>query len=221
MAACAFAAVLSLTGCGGNVELDVTHSDNRKRINGTVELPNGELAAASSWWQRVAAVIVAQAHALTGNADPVGAGIRVEVVRLSREAAAAGQPGTFVDAEDTAADGSYTVILPQGTDANTCRFLVQVGAAADGTLTRAFVYSSDEPIRIDFRSEAAVRLVLAEVPPADLCSFDNAEIAAIVTAVDTAPGNVNADNVADANAAATTAAGGNGGVQNAIAAALQ
>lgn len=221
MAACTLAALLSFAGCGGDVELDVTHSDTRKQVKGTVELPNGELAAASSWWQRVATAMVARVHALTGNADLVGAGIRVELVRLSREAAAAGQPGTFVDAEDTAADGSYTVLLPQGTDANTCRFLVQVGAAADGTLTRAFVYTSEVPIRIDFRSEAAVRLILDEVPPADLCSIDSAEIATIVAAVDGTPGDVSADSVEDANAAATTAAASNPGVQNAIAVAIQ
>src|SRR5262245_12537483 len=85
--------MLCLAGCGGDVELDVTHSDNRKRIAGTVELPNGDLAARrGSLWQGIAATIVGRVYALTGNASPVGAGIRVELVRLSREDAAANLP---------------------------------------------------------------------------------------------------------------------------------
>jgi hypothetical protein len=84
--------LLFLVGCGGDVELDVTQSDKRKRVTGTVELPNGELAAGSGdLWQRFAAAIIGRAQALTGNAFPVGAGIRVELVQLSREAAAAGR----------------------------------------------------------------------------------------------------------------------------------
>lgn len=219
--ASALVVVLCLAGCGADVELDVTQSDNRKRITGTVELPNGELAANStSLWHRIAAAIVARAHALTGNASPA-AGVRVELVRLSPEDAAAGQPGEFVDAEDTSAEGEYTVILPRGTNGDTCRFLVQVGNADDGTLTRALIYNSTGPIRIDFRSEAAVRLILAEVPPADFCNFESGEIAEIVAAVDAAPGDINANDIESANAAATTAAAADAGVQSAIAAALQ
>lgn len=216
----AAAIILYLAGCGGDVSLDVTQSDNRKRIAGTVELPNGELARADSLWRRISGAIVARAQALTGNASRVGAGVRVELVRLSPEAAAAGEPGELIDAEDTLADGSYTVILPRDTDGNTCRFLVQVGNADDGTLTRALINNNTGPIRIDFRSEAAVRLILDEVPPADLCAFDSAEIAAIVAAVDAAPGAINANDVESANAAATAAAGADAGVQAAIDAAL-
>jgi hypothetical protein len=215
-------AMLCLSGCGGDVELDVTQSDNRKRITGTVELPNGELAAHSAdLWQRLAGALVGRVQALTGNAFPVGAGVRVELVRLSSEAAAADGPGEFIDAATTLEDGSYTVILPRNTDGNICRFLVQVGDADDGTLTRALIYNNTGPIRIDFRSEAAVRLILEGVPPSDFCTFDSADIAAIVAAVDAAPGDIDADDVASANAAATTAAAADAGVQAAIAAALQ
>jgi hypothetical protein len=211
--------MLCAAGCGGDVSLDVTHSDTRKRIAGTVELPNGELAAhSSSLWQQFAAAVVGRARALTGATSPVGAGVRVELVQLSAEDAAAGRSGVFVDAEDTAEDGSYTVILPRDTDGNTCRFLVQVGDANDGTLTRALIYNDTGPIRIDFRSEAAVRLILAKVPPADFCSFDSGDILA---AVDAAPGNIVANDVESANAAATIAARADPGVQAAIDAALQ
>jgi hypothetical protein len=214
--------MLSLAACGGDVELDVTHSDTRKRIRGTVELPNGELAAhRGSLWQQIAEALVGRVHALTGNASPVGAGVRVELVQMSREDAAAGRPGVLLDAEDTVEDGSYTVLLPVDTDANTCRFLVQVGNADDGTLTRALIYNNTGPIRIDFRSEATVRLILDRVPPADFCDFDTADIGAIVGAVDAAPGNIAAADVESANGAATAAAGADAGVQNAIDAALQ
>lgn len=221
LVASALVAMLCLAGCGADVELDVTQSDTRKRITGRVELPNGELAAASSLWHRIAEAIVARAHALSGNDAPVGAGVRVELVRLSREDAAEGDPGEFIDAEDTDGDGFYTVILPRGTDSNTCRYLVQVGDADDGTLTRALIYNDTGPIRIDFRSEAAVRVILAEVPPADFCDFESAEIAAIVAAVDATPGDIDANDIESANAAATTAAAANAGVQSAIATALE
>lgn len=213
------AVVLCLAGCGADVELDVTQSDNRKRITGTVELPNGELAASSRpLWQRIAGIVIGRVQALTGNASRVGAGVRVELVRLSAQNT---DPGEFVDAEDTLDDGSYTVILPRDTDGNTCRFVVQVGNADDGTLTRALIYNNTGPIRIDFRSEAAVRLILDEVPPADLCDFDSGEIQAIVAAVEAAPGTINANDVESANAAATTAASQDAGVQSAIANALE
>jgi hypothetical protein len=83
------------------------------------------------------------------------------------------------------------------------------------------IYNNTGPIRIDFRSEAAVRLILDEVPPADFCAFDSAEIAAIVAAVDAAPGNINAADVESANDAATAAAAADPGVQSAIESALQ
>ena len=101
------------------------------------------------------------------------------------------------------------------------RDVVRVGDPDDGTLTRAMIYNNTGPIRIDFRSEAAVRLMLDEVPPADLCGFDSAEIAAIVAAVEAAPGEINAGDVESANDAATAAAAADAGVQSAIAAALQ
>jgi hypothetical protein len=208
-----------LVGCGADVELDVIRSTQPQRVQGTVELPNGTVASAGSGWQRLVAFVIARADALTGAVSRVGAGVRVELVRLSREAAAAGEPGDFVDAATTADDGSYVIPLPQGTDANTCRFLVQVGDADEDTLTRAFVHTGN-PTRIDFRSEATVRLVLAEVPPANLCAFDNADIAAIAAAVGAVPGEVTAGTIADANESATGIAGGNAGVQNAIAAAV-
>lgn len=217
----ALTAMVCLGACGADVELDVTRSDNRKAIRGVVELPNGQLAKEpGSPWQQFAAILAAPARALTGNAEPA-AGVRVELVRLAAADAAAGQPGELLDAETTLNDGTFTILLPRDTDANTCRFLIQVGDADEGTLTRALVHNNTGPIRVDFRSEAAVRLILEEVPPADFCSFDTAEIAAIVAAVDAAPGLVNENDVESANDLATIAAAGDTAVQNAIAAAMR
>lgn len=213
--------LLLIAGCGADAELDVVKPEpNLPKVSGIVSLPGGELARAARWWQRLAAAVTSRAHALSGNASPVGAGVAVQLVQLEN-ADAVGPYAPQVIAEGTTnSNGAYQIKLPEGLDAKTCGLVVQVGSEEEGTLTRAFVYSTSHPIDIDFRSEAAVRLVLAEVPPADLCEFDTGEIRAIYDSVDAVPGEVSGGTAEELNAAATAAAANDPTVQGTIAAAV-
>ena len=122
--------------------------------------------------ERVASALWSEAAAITGE-RPAGRASGIDVswsscARTTRTAIRA--PIEVVQHERQT--GEYCIGLPQGTDENVCRYVLQVGNRDDGTLTRAFVFSTDDdPIDIDFRSEAVVRLVLAEIPPAALCEF--------------------------------------------------
>src|SRR5262249_33250270 len=120
----------------------------------------------------------------------------------------------------TRKNGKFCIGLPEGTDANRCRFAVQVGDSASHTLTRALVFSTDEPVDIDFRSEATARVILASIPPAGLCDFSSDEIRNIYDAVASAPGSALGADADEINAVATSLAAQDPGVQAALTAAI-
>ncbi|MFI5394453.1 MAG: cohesin domain-containing protein [Candidatus Binatia bacterium] len=151
-------------------------------------MPNGQVARLDpSFLQRLAALGVEEAQALTGNVSHVPGGISVQLTWHHSNGAE--DPLTSVL---TNAQGQYQINLPPETpDATTCRLMVSVGDAGTGTLTRAFVFSTTAPVDIDFASEAVVRMILARVSAGDnLCSFPPATIQATVLAVRTFPGSI-------------------------------
>lgn len=152
------------------------------RIHGTVRMPNGQVALRGrSMLEHLAGLLIGPAVALTGNVSPVGSASVTLTYRRSNG---------FVEPLDTAFtddQGEYEIHLPSGTSADTCRFIVSVG---DGvTLTRAFVFSTTEPIDIDFATETAVALILGQVNQgADLCSFSPQTIQQLVDKIRELPG---------------------------------
>jgi hypothetical protein len=214
--------VLSLCGCGGDAGLKFVDpacgGGQGLQILGVVSMPNGRVARAGTVWERMAGAVWSEAVAITGAVQPVGSGIDVQLVEL-RQDNPHGDPGA-IEVVRTDENGKYCIGLPQGTDQDVCRYVLQVGSREDDTLTRAFVLSNNDPIDIDFRSEAVVRLVLAEIPPAALCEFSASELQNIYDAVDAAPGTATGDNAAEINAIAASIASLDPGVNAAISAAV-
>ncbi len=218
-AASAVASVL--WGCGGSADLTVNTrctGGSGPQIRGLVQMPDGRVAQAGDLWERVASALWSEAAAITGEVSPVNRGVTVELVEL-RPGDVPGGSGGVVEVGTTNSDGEFCVGLPEGTDQNVCRFVVQVGSSDDRTLTRAFVFSTIDPINIDFRSEATVQVILAQIPPAGLCDFTPDEIRNIYNAVLAAPGDATGENADEINAVAASIAAADAGVKAAIAAA--
>jgi hypothetical protein len=174
--------------------------------------------------ERFAAELVARVQALIADNVFPAPDVDVDLVLIGPDDISAGVivGGTVTHTSVTNEFGQYQVQLNFDTTADTCRYLVQVGSASDGTLTRAFVFSTTEPVNIDFQSEATVRLILEEIAAgeADLCEFDADDIASIHGAVVDSDQVVSGNTIAELNAAATSAAANDPNVQAAIADAI-
>lgn len=213
-------------GCGGDAGLTITKPPGQctagsgPQIEGVVRMPHGEVARGAGVVQRFAAAIWAQAAAITAAVSPVGPSVEVTLVELRQEDIVNGTDPGAVDITTTGDNGEYCIRLPNGTDHNVCRYVVQVGNRDDGTLTRAFVFDSPGEIDIDYQSEATVRVILAQIPPATLCDFSPTEIGNIYTAVRIAPGEAIGENADEVNAVAASIAAADPVVDDAIAAAF-
>lgn len=210
-----------LAGCGGesSVSVGVPTENNGPIISGQVSMPNGRFAAAPSALERVAAAVVARVEALVADhVAPVPAGIAVRLRRLDasniRNGAIVG--GKVVNETTTGTNGLFSLRLPSGTDAGTCRFLLEVGSSRDRTLTRAFVDA--DSVDVNFESEATVRLLLQEIAAGHvgLCDLDAGEIFSVRRAVQDSPNQAFGESAAAINTSATVAAGTDPGVQNAL-----
>jgi len=218
---------LFLASCGGESTVEVLvpgSPDNGPPISGQVQLPNGELTLAPSFWQRLTGAVTSRVQALVaGNVDPAP---NIEV-RLIRVQSTDVEDGTIpanlpvIRTATTNEDGRYQLRLRLGTDEDTCRYLLEVGTEEDGTLTRAFVFTTDGAIDINFQSEAVVRLILDSLHSgiaANLCDFEASEIETLYQAVVDAPAEVTGDTVAQLNANGTAAAAVDPNVQALLAA---
>ncbi|MDX2166990.1 MAG: cohesin domain-containing protein [Deltaproteobacteria bacterium] len=217
------AATLLLASCGGesSVSGGVPTDNNGPTISGTVSMPNGQVAAAPSALERLAAAVVARVEALvSGTVRPVGAGVEVRVREIGPQNISGGRitGGRVTFRGSTGAGGAYAIKLPTGTSPETCRYILEVGSGS--TLTRAFV--DDLLVDIDFESEAAVRLVLDEIrrKTTTLCGLDAGDLHGIRRAVMQSTREVFGDSASAVNAAATAAAASDPGVQSAISIAL-
>jgi hypothetical protein len=170
--------------------------------------------------ERFAAELVARVQALIADNILPAPDVDVDLVLIGPEDISGGQivGGQVTHTAVTNQFGQYQVQLNLDTTEDTCRYLVRVGSADDGTLTRAFVFSTTAPVDVDFQSEATVRLILEEVAAgrADLCDFDVGDIASIYGAVVDSDEVVSGDTIAELNAAATSAAANDPAVQAAI-----
>ena len=212
LATSAIAAAAAFCGCGGDANLSISKpagqctSGTGPQIEGVVQMPHGRVAQNGSALERVARAIWAQAAALTGTVSRVGAQVEVSLVELRPEDVIDGTDPGAIDVARTGDNGEFCIRLPGGTDENVCRYVVQVGDREDGTLTRAFVFSVNQSIDIDFRSEATARLILEQIPPASLCDFSPQDIHNIYNAVSNAPGEAVGENADEINAVATSIA---------------
>ena len=211
-----------LAGCGGesSVSVGVPTENNGPIISGQVSMPNGRVAAAPSALDRLAAVLVARVEALiAGNVAPIPAGVVVRLRRIDntniRNGAIVG--GTVVNEATTGNNGTFSLRLPTGTDAGTCRFVLEVGTSGDRTLTRAFVDA--DSVDVDFESEATVRLLLNEIKAghAALCDYDAGEIFSLRRTIEESQAQAFGETAAAINASATTAAAGDPAVQSQLA----
>ena len=155
-----------LAGCGGesSVSVGVPTENNGPVVNGQVLMPSGRLAAAPSTLERLASAVVARVEALVANnVFPVGGGVEVRLLRIGPNNIKNGtiSGGQIVNRATTENNGTFALRLPTGTDANTCRFVLEVGNTRDHTLTRAFIDA--DSVNINFESEATVRLLLNEI----------------------------------------------------------
>jgi hypothetical protein len=205
-------AVWALGGCGTDTSLDLSSPPppatvgSAVTIGGLVQMPNGQVASAPSLSQRLAALAVGAAQALSSaNVRPVGAGV---LVRLGLQRSDGGVDGPFASAS-TDAQGRYTLRIPQNSDpASVCRYVVYVGDGPAGNLTRAFVTAADQAQDIDFNSEAAVRLVLDRVAQGDsLCTPSARDLRSLTARVRNLAGDVTGSNAADTNQRARAAVG--------------
>ncbi|MBX3025292.1 hypothetical protein KF840_10310 [bacterium] len=208
----AVATVVACAGCGSDANLGISNTPqcgggSGTQVRGVVRMPNGRLAAGpSSLAERLAALAVAPVDALSGAVSPVGRGVRVELAQLRPEDLASGrQPGAIAHAT-TNGKGEFCVALARDTSVDVCRYMLRVGDAGAGTLTRAFVHSTDGPTDIDYASEATVQVILQGIPPGDLCEYSPSEIGEIDDAVRAVPGSVGGGSAAEVNALATTMA---------------
>jgi len=220
--AVAVAMMMLLSACGSDSSVHVNSPEGcdgstGPQITGTVQMPNGKVARADGWLERASAMLWSAAAAINGDVSPVSPGVRVTLVELRPDDLAMGQEPGPVEIGFTRKDGQFCIGLPEGTDENICRYMLEVGNSDDHTLTRAFVFGIDGPIDIDFRSEAAVRVILATIPPANLCDFSPDDIRNIYDAVANAPGTAEGGDVDEINAVAATLAAADPGVQAAVA----
>ena len=220
----AAALMLWLGGCGGSADVAITKlcdgDASGVQITGVVQMPNGQIARERGAWERIAGTLWSAASAITASVSPVATGQLIELVELRPEDLSSGTDPGPVEVGTTGPNGEYCIGLPAGTDQNVCRYVIQVGNRNDSTLTRAFVFNTSERIDVDFRSEATVRAILAQIPPAGLCDFSPDEIRTIYDAVVAAPGVATGSNADEVNALAATLALADPGVDAALSAAF-
>jgi hypothetical protein len=169
--------LLWLCGCGGSADVAITKlcdgDAGGLQIKGVVEMPNGRIAHAPGAWQRVAGTLWSAAAAISASVSPIATGQLVELVELRAEDLANGtDPGPV-------GTTGRTVSSAWPARRHRSRRLPLRGAGgqpqrrhADARLRVQHL----EPIDIDFRSEATVRAILSQIPPARLCDFSPDEI---------------------------------------------
>ena len=206
-----------MAACGGDtttsVQLPPQGPPPGPAVTGTVLMPNGKVAAlAPSLMERLASLTAEEAVALSGNVSPVGRNVEVDLILRRGDGVVQQFAPTFTNDQ-----GQYQFVLPSLTTEDTCRYIVSVGAG--DTLTRAFVFSTSEPVDIDFASEAAVRLVLDRVNHgADLCAMSAPEIRDLVNSIRGLPGTVVGSKASEINFAAQATATAAPAVQATLAA---
>ena len=182
---------LAMAGCGSDAKSTLTFQATPTPgplVTGVVWMPNGELVSTSPIWRLAQQFrLLSPLYAVTDDSPPnpnvfQTAGVPVSLYRVDDADAADGiigntpghAPLLLGQSLETAEDGTYTIEETQ--QANTvdgCGFMVAVGDANHGTLTRAWVLEP-APANTDISvvSETVVRVVLdrlTKAPPLDFC----------------------------------------------------
>jgi hypothetical protein len=195
--------VVVMAGCGGDssvtVKLPPPPSPPGAMVNGTVRMPNGQVALQPGLLDRFAAVAVKEALAVTGNTQPVGQGVVVTLLRLDNqgnEIVAAGE-----STAPTFPTGQYHLTLPGGYTEETAGGRFQLSVGSGTTLTRALVFSTYDAVDIDFASNAAITLILAKARSQrlPLDRFTMMGIRNLVQAIRNLPGTGFGNNVEQMN----------------------
>jgi hypothetical protein len=206
LAATCFAALLA-AGCGSNGNAGAVFESQDPPptafVTGVVYAPNGDLAAADSWWRwaqqlHLLPPAYAQGCAFANSVLPVDTtGVQVVLSSVSELDAADGQINdptflaqAFVDPDS----GVYTIVNEAAANANECGLMVSAGGGLQ--LTRGWVFQ--RTTNIDAVSEAVVRVVLdrvAEAPAVQLCAFQSAGLKSIYVAAQQAACTVSGDTV--------------------------
>ncbi len=161
-------------------------------------------------------MLVAPVDAITGVVSPVGKGVEVRLLQLRPEDLAMGSEPGVLGRATTNGKGEFCLELRDGSDVDVCRYMVEVGSSADGTRSRAVVYSTSDPVDIDLYSDATASVILAAIEPDELCRFSPDEIRDIRLAVLDAPGTLTGASVAEVNAVAASLAAADAGVGAAL-----
>ncbi len=211
-----------MAGCGGDSSVSVKQPNPPPpagpMVNGTVRMPNGQVALQPAWLDRFAALAVKQVLAVTGNTQPVGQGVIVTLVRLDNQGNQIVAAGN--NTAPTYPTGQYHLSLPGGYTEETAggRFQLSVGDDNSNTLTRALVFSTYDAVDVDFASETAVKLILAKARslrlPLDRFTMDG--IRNLVQAVRDLPGTGYGNNVEQMNNDAVTIAAADPTIQDLV-----
>jgi hypothetical protein len=200
-------------GCGGDAETVVTippgGGDPGAEVRGTVLMPLSEHddleQTGASLVSALSSFLVSSVNALTGNVSPVGRNVLV-TLDLRRDDGSRQQIGQAVTDD---AGGFVGLRLPKGLSVAPAdgRFMVSVGSASAGNLTRGLVCTvgSGSTTNVDFRSEAVVRLIESTIVEygdrgCKLSSFSPGEICALLDQVHTLEGFVPGSDAATLNA---------------------
>lgn len=211
-------------GCGTESDLGVRHSPPPPTVGvevsfgGLVQMPDGRVARTSSWLREVALLTSAADALVAANVRPVGAGVTVALAVLGPD----GNLGPTLATASTTGSGRYQLTIPGGRDpASVCRYVVFVGDASSGTLTRRIVTGTDFTQDIDFQSEALVRLLVDRVQQgADLCAASVTELEQMLARIRALPDVVVGSGAADINLKARQIAGADDALQDLLDAAL-
>lgn len=216
--------VLGAAGCGNDGTVAVGFPPTPRPIvgavSGTVFAPNGEFAAADTWWRFAGPVSLASpadAQTCLMNLMPAGGTLNVALWQVDYIDAKDGKidnPRLLNEAR-TDGDGLYEIVDSATEHLDTCRLMVVVGS--DDSLTRAFAI--EHTTNIDAVSEAVVRVVLdrlTQSPPVQLCDFTNAALANILDKARDAACSAKGDTVASINKSAYDHVKVNCGVLTAI-----
>jgi len=182
-------AILATAGCGSDAKSTLQYPPSpapEALVSGVVRMPNGELVSAPSMWQWARKFqLLSPLYAATANPNPnifPTTGVPVTLSRVDNADAADGVIGNtpghaplfLGQSLETDEQGTYTIDKTDlATTVNGCGFMVAVGDANQGTLTRAWVLTpAPGTTDIDVVSETVVRVVLDRLtksPPVNLC----------------------------------------------------
>ncbi|MGV0958588.1 MAG: carboxypeptidase-like regulatory domain-containing protein [Limnohabitans sp.] len=174
-AAWAFAGLL--TACGGGAGGDTS---NKVSLSGSVSAPNGALAfsAPETLLTRLASLFVPRAYAQqsSGTFSGVGAGVTVSLIEID---ASLNQVGAALATTTTAADGSYTLLAPEGF-VPAAKYVIR----ATGTQGTMDAIVTGTTVNVDPVTNVVTTLIVTS-PDTTLTQVSSSEVLALTSEVQT------------------------------------